>query len=85
MVPVFYNFLSYFETTLNAELFILVPKCRFCLLMNLYVKITCHIRAHFLGPMGGLKIEGAVYSLHGLELAMISRNMRKRLLKTSVV
>ncbi len=28
------------------------------MLNDLYFKTTCKIRPHFLGPMGGLKIEG---------------------------
>ncbi len=30
----------------------IVPKC--CVVNNLYFKTACHIRPHFLGPMGGL-------------------------------
>ncbi len=28
------------------------------MLNDLYFKTTCNIRPHFLGPMGGLKLEG---------------------------
>ncbi len=38
----------------------LVPKCH-SVLNDLYFKTTCNIRPHFLGPMGGLKIEGLLY------------------------
>ncbi len=31
------------------------------MLNDLYFKTTCNIRPHFLGPMGGLKIEGPLY------------------------
>ncbi len=33
------------------------------MLKDLYFKTTCNIRAHFLGPMGGLNIEGPLYSV----------------------
>ncbi len=39
----------------------LVPKGKFSVLNDLYFKTTCNIRPHFLGPMGGLKIEGPLY------------------------
>ncbi len=39
----------------------LVPKCRFCLLLTLCFKTTCHIRPYLQGPIGGLKAEGALY------------------------
>ncbi len=31
------------------------------MLNDLYFKTTCNIRPPFLGPMGGLKIEGPLY------------------------
>ncbi len=31
------------------------------MLNDLYFKTTCNIRPHFLGPMGGLNIEGPLY------------------------
>ncbi len=34
------------------------------MLNDLYFKTTCNIRPHFLGPMGGLKIEGPLYSIN---------------------
>ncbi len=40
--------------------FYLVPKGNF-LLNDIYFKTTCNIRPHFLGLMGGLKIEGPLY------------------------
>ncbi len=33
------------------------------MLNDLYFKTTCNIRPHFLGPMGGLKIEVSLYLL----------------------
>ncbi len=33
------------------------------MLNDLYFKTTCNIRPHFLGPIGGLKIEGPLYSV----------------------
>ncbi len=39
----------------------LVPKGKISVLNNLYFKTTCNIRPHFLGPIGGLKIEGPLY------------------------
>ncbi len=41
----------------------LVPKGHFSVLNVLYFKTTCNIRPHFLGPMGGLKIEGLLYEI----------------------
>ncbi len=38
------------------------PKVQFRVLLNLYFKTTCNIRPHFHGPMGGLKIEGPLYT-----------------------
>ncbi len=38
-----------------------VPKSNFCVKCPLFFKTTCNIRQHFLGPMGGLKIEGPLY------------------------
>ncbi len=35
------------------------------MLNDLYFKTTCNIRAHFLGPMGGLKIEEPLYIILG--------------------
>ncbi len=32
------------------------------MLNDLYFKTTCNIRPHFLGLVGGLKIEGPLYS-----------------------
>ncbi len=34
------------------------PKGQLSVLNDLYFKTTCNIRPYFLGPMGGLKIEG---------------------------
>ncbi len=31
------------------------------MLNDIYFKTTCNIRPHFLGPMGGLKLEGPLY------------------------
>ncbi len=31
------------------------------MLNDLYFQTTCNIRPHFLGPMGGLEIEGPLY------------------------
>ncbi len=39
----------------------LVPKGQFSVLNDLYFKTTCNIRPHFLGLVGGLKIEGPLY------------------------
>ncbi len=36
------------------------------MLNDLYFKTTCNIRPHFLGPMGGLKIEGPLYTTGNL-------------------
>ena len=33
------------------------------MLNDLYFKTTCNIRPYFLGPIGGLKIEGPLYFL----------------------
>ncbi len=33
------------------------------MLNDRYFKTNCNIRPHFLGPMGGLKIEGPLYCL----------------------
>ena len=38
------------------------------MLNDLYFKTTCNIRPHFLGPMGGLKIEGPLYSPYASSL-----------------
>ncbi len=35
------------------------------MLNDVYFKTTCNIRPHFLGLMGGLKMEGALY-MYGL-------------------
>ncbi len=32
------------------------------MLNDLYFKTTCNIKPHLLGPMGGLKIEGPLYT-----------------------
>ncbi len=49
----------------------LAPKSNF-VLNDLYFKTTCNIRLHFLGHMGGLKIEGPLYiSQKGVELGYI--------------
>ncbi len=44
------------------------------MLNDLYFKTTSNIRPHFLGPMGGLKIEGPLYrtvmNIHTVELLM---------------
>ncbi len=45
----------------------LVSKC-YSVLNDLYFKTTCNIRPHFLGPMGGLKIEGLRYMLYSQRL-----------------
>ncbi len=36
------------------------------MLNDLYFKITCNISPHFLGPVGGLKIDGPLYYLASL-------------------
>ncbi len=36
------------------------------MLNDLNFKTTCNIRPNFLGPMGGLKLEGPLYSTFGL-------------------
>ena len=33
----------------------------FSVLNDLHFKTTCNVRPHFIGPMGGLKIEGPLY------------------------
>ncbi len=33
------------------------------MLNDLYFKTTCNIKPHFLGPIGGLKIEGPLYQV----------------------
>ncbi len=38
------------------------------MLNNLYFKTTCNIRPHFLGPMGGLKIEAPLYTIGNLAM-----------------
>ncbi len=43
--------------------FDLIPKVNFSVLNYLYFKTTCNIRPHFLGPMGGLKMEGPLRDL----------------------
>ncbi len=48
---------SILRPPLIIRLLDLVLKGNF-LLNDFYFKTTCNIRAHFLGPMGGLKIEG---------------------------
>ncbi len=46
------------------------------MLNDLHVKTTCNIRPHFLGPMGGLKIEGPLYSETSvLRLPMVEANV----------
>ncbi len=53
----------------------LVPKGNLlCLSFNLYFKTTCNIRPHFLGPMGGLKIE--VLVSHILRHTLLHCNSR---------
>ncbi len=56
----FYFTTLYFKTILIIRPLDLVPKSNF-LCNDLYFKTTCNIRPHFLGPMGGLKIEGPLY------------------------
>ena len=45
-------------TTLDDKTTWFGPKGQFYVLNDLYFKTTCNIRPRFLGPMGGLKIEG---------------------------
>ncbi len=52
----------YFQTTLDYKTAWFGPKGQFCVLNDFYFKTTCNIRPHFLCPMGGLKIEGPLYS-----------------------
>ncbi len=51
----------YFKTTIGYKTTQVGPKVPFCVLNDLYFETTCNIRPHFLGPMGGLKIEGLLY------------------------
>ncbi len=51
---------SILRPPLIVRLLDLVPKGNF-LLNDLYFKTTCNVRPYFLGPMGGLKIEGPLY------------------------
>ncbi len=53
----------YFKTTLDYKTTGFGPKGQFSVLNDLCIKTNCKIRPHFLGPMGGLKIEGPLYSL----------------------
>ena len=57
------SILQPFKTTLAYKTTQFGPKVPLCVL-NLYFKTTCNIRPHFLGPIGGLKIEGLLYSLY---------------------
>ncbi len=50
----------YFKTTIECKTAWIGPKGQF---LDLYFK-TCNIRLHFLGPMGGLKIEGPLYTCY---------------------
>ncbi len=47
------------------------------MLNDLYFKTTCNIRPHFLGPMGGLKIEGPLY-IYGSEDVRKNLHIKKR-------
>ncbi len=51
----------YFKTTLDYKTTQFGPNVPLCVLNDLYFKTTCNIRPHFLGPKGGLKIEGLLY------------------------
>ncbi len=51
----------YFKTTLDYNIAWFVPKGQFSVLNDLYFKTICNIRPQFLGPMGGLKMEGPLY------------------------
>ncbi len=59
-----------FKTTLIMKPLNLVPKWAFWVpvLLNLHFKTTCHIRQHFQGPIGGLKIEGPLHSSSNLQV-----------------
>ncbi len=47
----------YFETSLDYKTAEFGPEEEFSVLNDLYFETTCNIRPHFLGPMGGLKID----------------------------
>ncbi len=49
------------KTTLDYKTAGFGPKAQFSVLNGLYFKTTSNIRPHFLGPKGGLKIEGPLY------------------------
>ncbi len=55
---------SILRPPLIIRLLDLIPKGDI-LLNDLYFKTTCNIRPHFLGPMGGLRIEGPLYKQTG--------------------
>ncbi len=63
VVPLFYNPLLYFQTSLDHKTAQFGPKVPLCVVNDLYFKTTCNIRPHFLGPMGGLKREGLPYPI----------------------
>ncbi len=52
----------YFKTTLDYKTTQFGPKVPLYVLNDLYFKTTCNIRPHFLGSMGGLNIEGLLYT-----------------------
>ncbi len=54
----------YFKTTLDYKTARFGPKGQFSVLNDLYFKTTCNIRLHFVGPIGGLKIEVHVSLYH---------------------
>ncbi len=66
LIKLMYNSPSILQPSILRPPFIIRPldfgpKGQFSvlnMLNNLYFKTTCNIRPHFLGPMGGLKIEG---------------------------
>ncbi len=53
----------YFKTALDYKTTWFGPKGQFSVLNYLYFQTTYNIRPHFLGPIGGLKIEGPLYSV----------------------
>ncbi len=58
----------YFKTTLDYKTIQFDPKVPLCVLNGLYFKTTSNIRRHFLGPMGGLKIEALLYQVFTIGL-----------------
>ncbi len=51
----------YCKTRLDYNTAWFGPKRQVSVLSDLYFKTTCNIRPHFLGPMGGLKMEELLY------------------------